>query len=221
MTDLYRPKEARDRLDVSESTLRRWCADFAEWLSPGARQAITETGGVAQRMFTESDLEFLARVKHALADRQSSDDVRRRLDAGETLPPPPPRRAAPEPPVSGFVGPPRPHDGVHDEVDVVERHNAVAPLANHPLYLMLEDLAAALEAQETRQAERHREALAQQQQLIDATREQTMAQRELAAALLRQADAAELAAAAPPAVPIPESAVSPMERVRRWFRGSG
>lgn len=227
MTDLHRPIETRELLGISESTLRRWSADFKPWLSPRAQDAITESNGVQQRMYTDDDLAFLFRVKHALADGQSSKDIARRLDAGEELPePPPPRRAASEPLTGAFFGPWRPSDDPDDESGVVaDRNNmALLAMAQNSTFQLLEEMRRALADQEAQQQRRHLEAMAKQQELIDTTRAQTAAQLEVATALRRQAEAQTETQARvdeAPTVPIPESEPSLMERLRRWARGSG
>jgi len=83
---MYRPKEVIDRLGISSTTLRRWCATFAEYLSPTAGSAITASGGPAQRRFTDEDVALLAAIQRELASKRTVDEVLIRLRRGAITP---------------------------------------------------------------------------------------------------------------------------------------
>jgi DNA-binding transcriptional MerR regulator len=83
MTNLLKPTQLANLLDVSEPTIRRWCLRFSEFLSSHA----TPTHG-SRRRLTEQDVLVLRRVK-ALVDTGLSLDaieLRLRQEPDEPLP---------------------------------------------------------------------------------------------------------------------------------------
>lgn len=63
---MLRPKDVIDALGISAPTLRVWSTQFAPVLSPSAQPAKTETGGSAQRRYTEQDVAYFRRAKELL-----------------------------------------------------------------------------------------------------------------------------------------------------------
>jgi transposase-like protein len=76
---MLRPKEVCVRLSVSSATLRRWSDNFSEFLSPTAVKSITETGGAAQRRYSEQDFVVLTAVKQLLDDGNTYEETARKL----------------------------------------------------------------------------------------------------------------------------------------------
>lgn len=83
---MHRPKDISDTLGISPGTLRRWATAFADHLSPTAGAAIAETGGPAQRRFTDDDLALLAAIQRDLAGGRTIDEVNIRLSRGAITP---------------------------------------------------------------------------------------------------------------------------------------
>jgi DNA-binding transcriptional MerR regulator len=81
---MLRPKDITDQLGISAPTLRVWSNTFAPVLSPGAQSAKTESGGAAQRRYTEQDLAYFRQAK-ALLDGGSTFE--QALDALQALDP--------------------------------------------------------------------------------------------------------------------------------------
>jgi DNA-binding transcriptional MerR regulator len=76
------PNEVASQLEISPSTLRRWCTEFADYLSDAAgRPEPTAGGQVAHRRYTDGDLETLMTIKGLLDEGQSYVQVARRLEA--------------------------------------------------------------------------------------------------------------------------------------------
>ena len=82
---MMRPRAVQEQLGISNTTLRRWCAHFQDYLGPTAGAAIGPTGGPAQRRFTDEDLAVLARVKALLADGMTYEEVAVRLRRGDVV----------------------------------------------------------------------------------------------------------------------------------------
>lgn len=82
---LLRPKEVCERLGVSSATLRRWSDVFADRLSPTAGKALAESGGAAQRRYSEEDFAVLARVKRLLDAGNTVEEAQRKLDEPEPI----------------------------------------------------------------------------------------------------------------------------------------
>ena len=74
-----RPKEVCQRLGVSSATLRRWSDTFAAFLSPAAGRSVSESGGAAQRRYTETDAVLLATVKQLLDAGNTYEETARKL----------------------------------------------------------------------------------------------------------------------------------------------
>ncbi|MGE0541253.1 MAG: MerR family transcriptional regulator [Dehalococcoidia bacterium] len=85
---MHRPKEVTSRLGISSTTLRRWAATFADYLSPTAGVAIAETGGHAQRRYTDADVALLAAIKRELDGGRTVDETLVRLQRGDLRPDP-------------------------------------------------------------------------------------------------------------------------------------
>ena len=81
MDSHYRkPSEVSRRLDVSPSTLRRWSAQFAEFLSEQASDTERSDGsGYAHRRYSDEDMAVLGVIKDLLSNGQSYDQIRERL----------------------------------------------------------------------------------------------------------------------------------------------
>lgn len=76
----YRPMEIAQRLGISSSTLRLWSNQFAPLLSGQARKESAADGAsVAQRRYTDGDLELLTLAKDLLAQGLTYEETRRRL----------------------------------------------------------------------------------------------------------------------------------------------
>jgi DNA-binding transcriptional MerR regulator len=76
------PNEVASQLEISPSTLRRWCTEFADYLSDAAgRPEPTPGSQVAHRRYTDQDLETLMTIKGLLDEGQSYVQVGRRLEA--------------------------------------------------------------------------------------------------------------------------------------------
>lgn len=76
------PNEVANQLQISPSTLRRWCTEFADYLSDAAgRPEPTPGSQVAHRRYTDEDLETLMTIKGLLDEGQSYVQVGRRLEA--------------------------------------------------------------------------------------------------------------------------------------------
>lgn len=85
---MYRPKEITDALDIGSTTLRRWSTAFADSLSPTAGQSIAESGGPAQRRYTDADVALLISIQRDLADSRTVEEVKARLARGDLAPAP-------------------------------------------------------------------------------------------------------------------------------------
>lgn len=83
---MHRPKDVTQRLDISSTTLRRWATVFSAYLSPMAGSSIAETGGAAQRRFTDQDVALLAAIQRELAAGRRVEEVALRLERGEIAP---------------------------------------------------------------------------------------------------------------------------------------
>lgn len=82
MTDTHyrKPSEVSRRLDVSASTLRRWSAQFAEFLSQKAGDTDRSVGsGYTHRRYADDDMSTLSVVKNLLDGGQTYDQIRQRL----------------------------------------------------------------------------------------------------------------------------------------------
>ncbi len=72
---MLRPKDLIDQLAISASALRLWSEKFGPVLSPGASKSQTETGGSAQRRYTQEDLAVLARAKQLLGESKTYEET--------------------------------------------------------------------------------------------------------------------------------------------------
>lgn len=72
---MLRPKDIIDQLGISAPTLRVWSNTFAPVLSPGAQPSKTETGGAAQRRYTEEDLAYFRQAKALLDSGKTFDEA--------------------------------------------------------------------------------------------------------------------------------------------------
>ena len=70
-----RPKEMTSALGISAATLRLWSNNFAPVLSPAAQKARTETGGAAQRRYTEQDLRIFTKAKELLGQGKTYEET--------------------------------------------------------------------------------------------------------------------------------------------------
>lgn len=91
---MLRPKDVAGLLGISAPTLRVWSTQFAPVLSPAARPAKTESGGAAQRRYTEQDLACFRRAKQLL---DSGSTFEQALEALQARAPAEPPADAPEP----------------------------------------------------------------------------------------------------------------------------
>jgi DNA-binding transcriptional MerR regulator len=82
---MLKPKDLLDQLGVSAPTLRVWSNTFAPVLSPGAQSSKTETGGNAQRRYTEEDLALFRYAKTFLDSGKTFEET---LTALQSEPPP-------------------------------------------------------------------------------------------------------------------------------------
>ncbi len=78
---MLKPKNVLDQLGVSAPTLRVWSNIFAPVLSPGAQPSKTETGGSAQRRYTEQDLAYFQRAKALLDSGKTFEEALETLQA--------------------------------------------------------------------------------------------------------------------------------------------
>lgn len=83
---MHRPKEITDTLGISATTLRRWSTTFSDYLSPTAGQSIAESGGSAQRRYTDEDLALLASIQREFAGGRTVEEVQVKLKRGELQP---------------------------------------------------------------------------------------------------------------------------------------
>jgi DNA-binding transcriptional MerR regulator len=81
MTNLLKPTQLADLLNVSEPTIRRWCLRFSAFLSSHA----TPTHG-SRRRLTEQDVLVLRRVKALVDTGLSLDAIELRLRQGPDEP---------------------------------------------------------------------------------------------------------------------------------------
>jgi DNA-binding transcriptional MerR regulator len=85
------PHEVAAQIQVSPSTLRRWSAEFADFLSETAGNPQSASGGQAvHRRYSDQDLETLMTVKGLLAEGQTYIQVGKRLEALRLRQGPPP-----------------------------------------------------------------------------------------------------------------------------------
>lgn len=77
---MYKVGEVAKMFNINDQTLRVWCKQFADYLSPGA----TPPKG-AVRDFDESDLRVLRYVQYALSRGHSYDEVWSQLRDGSAL----------------------------------------------------------------------------------------------------------------------------------------
>jgi len=70
-----RPKDMTSALGISAATLRLWSNNFAPVLSPAAQKARTETGGAAQRRYTEQDLKIFTKAKELLGQGKTYEET--------------------------------------------------------------------------------------------------------------------------------------------------
>jgi len=81
-TRLRLPSQVAARLGISASTLRRWCKEFAPFLSQTAGYPeLSSDGGTSHRRYTDEDLETLIIIKGLLAEGYSYRQVVKRLEA--------------------------------------------------------------------------------------------------------------------------------------------
>jgi len=91
-TPFYRPTQVMGMLDISTTTLRRWCLTFPEVLS--------ETAKAHPRRFDAGDVAVLRRIHALYAAGLRTDEVhdRIRAEVDALRAAPPPQDAATEPP---------------------------------------------------------------------------------------------------------------------------
>jgi len=111
-----KPSEISNRLGVSPSTLRRWSAQFAEFLSDQAGDTDRpDSSGYTHRRYSDDDMAVLGMIKDLLANGQSYDQIRERLAllSQQDLMPVPVREEAPaQMQVVGFLS-----DAMHSVAD--------------------------------------------------------------------------------------------------------
>ncbi len=88
---MLRPKDIIDDIGVSAPSLRLWSKRFSELLSPGAQSSQTDTGGSAQRRYSQDDLELFRTAKRFLDAGKTYEETLLALKDQEPVP------AAPEP----------------------------------------------------------------------------------------------------------------------------
>lgn len=218
---MYRPKEITDALGIGATTLRRWSTDFADSLSPTAGQSIAESGGPAQRRYTDADVALLISIQRDLADSRSVEEVKARLARGDLAPAPDvvvnnlmrgttAQSALTEPPTGEDAVPvgalvARPGYSGHEVAAALAAISAAFPTLTEALQQVersTEALAAATARQEA--------ATRAQQYLVEELRQEREA-----LATLRAEAAAERAA--PKVLPVDTGLGA---RLRRWFTGS-
>src|SRR4051794_4805253 len=79
---MLRPKEVQDSLGVSAPTLRRWSEKFEDFLSPAAATSTTESGGSAQRRYSDDDVRIFRTVKRLLDNGKTYEEANRALQDG-------------------------------------------------------------------------------------------------------------------------------------------
>jgi DNA-binding transcriptional MerR regulator len=84
MSDTYSTPQVADLFQVSPSTIRNWCEEFAPYLSPHAAQPSRA------RSFSEDDLEVLALIAEQKALGKNYADIHGSLSNGERAQPPNP-----------------------------------------------------------------------------------------------------------------------------------
>lgn len=77
-------QEAASRLAISPATLRKWCAEFTDFLSPG-----TSNGNPS---YTEQDIAYLGHIKTMMSNGLGYEEVREQLKSA-----PPPTQTASSP----------------------------------------------------------------------------------------------------------------------------
>ena len=91
---------------MSSATLRRWSDTFTEYLSPSAGRSVSESGGAAQRRYSDDDLAVLSRVKQLLDAGNTYEETARKLPEtpiGQLTPPAASAVAISEPLPSGSL----------------------------------------------------------------------------------------------------------------------
>ena len=78
---MLRPKDIVDSLGISAPTLRLWSKHFAPVLSAGAQSSVTETGGSAQRRYTQEDLAYFTKAKGLLDTGLTYEQTLERLQS--------------------------------------------------------------------------------------------------------------------------------------------
>lgn len=81
----YQPHQAAEDLGVSPATLRRWSLEFSDYLGPRCRGgAVGSDGRGLHRVYYNSDLAVLHRVKVAMAEGLGFAATRERLNSEPT-----------------------------------------------------------------------------------------------------------------------------------------
>lgn len=79
MSTTYSPTAAAGLLGISVSSLRAWCAQFADVLSAGAAP-----GPGVERKLSEQDIAILLRVKDLRAQGMATEEIKATLQATDT-----------------------------------------------------------------------------------------------------------------------------------------
>lgn len=204
---MHRPKDVTTRLGISSTTLRRWAATFGDYLSPTAASAIAQTGGPAQRRYTDADVALLAAIQRELASGRTVDETLVRLQRGGL-------RSSPH----GVA-----HDNTPETPELNQRASTEPPMSETLSLVGVSEptewhaaLLALIESAPTITA-----ALAQVEATTRELRAATEAQRSLQAELRAEREALAALRASPlvpiPAHDAPAAPVSAWQRVKRLF----
>lgn len=83
-TQIYRPAEVAELLDISTSTLRRWSQQYRRFLSVAAgKQGHTQELASKHRRYSRADVQLLAQVQTLVQNGLSHAEVQQRLSIGQ------------------------------------------------------------------------------------------------------------------------------------------